>query len=166
MKSILSDGTTVLLRTYNLETDPPLIVKHCFSLSSEEEIRQGDTFFTEKRGRVRLVAEIGGEIHGTVTLGQSEYSLCQHKARLFSVVISSAFRGTGLASLLIEFCKRVAREMGIRILLTDTWETNKRARSFYEKVGFVQYGQLPDGLPSHDGKEDEFEDEILYFMPI
>jgi RimJ/RimL family protein N-acetyltransferase len=48
--------------------------------------------------------------------------------------------------------------------LVDTWANNIRARKFHEKLGFQQYGVLPNGLVNREG--DGYVDEIFYYYNL
>lgn len=165
---MLKDGTDIVFRPYDFEEDPPRLVKHLFTSTSEQNIRDENPFFKEEgKLRVRLVAEIDGELHATLTLIREDLVHGKHIVRVFSSATSETHRGTGLSLQMMEYGKNAACELSIKIMLTDTWASNNRARAFYEKCGFLQYGVLPNGLPALDcGDDVEFEDMILFFMPL
>ena len=74
------------------------------------------------------------------------------------------YRGTGLSQLMFNFTRNWAKIHSGRLMLLETWESNRKARKFYEKIGFRQYGILPKGAKKRNG--DGFEDEIYYFLDL
>ena len=50
------------------------------------------------------------------------------------------------------------------MLLLETSDNNFAAKAFYEKIGFKQYGVLPNGLPNRKGVG--FVDEIHYYFNL
>lgn len=159
----------VLLREYDFKNDPPKLVKHLFDQMNSEmgisKLREGDSWFHDNFiTRVRLVAEINGELYATTTLEGCLGPVKNDKYTLFSVVTAEKYRGTGLSQLLFDFTCRWARNHSGRLLLAETWESNKDARKFYRKMGFRQYGILPKGIKKRSG--DGFEDEIHYFLNL
>ena len=162
-------NTHVTLREYNFDLDPPKLVKYLFDKMNTEdgiaELRKGDESFQNSRvTRVRLVAEIDGELSATCTLEGCLGPVTNDKFTLYSVVTAPAYRGTGLSRLMFNYACQWVKTHGGRMLLVDTWENNLAARAFYEKMGFQQYGVLPNGLVNRDGVG--FVDEIFYFLNL
>lgn len=63
----------------------------------------------------------------------------------------------------MEFAKLWVKQYRARFMLVETWANNVAARKFYEKMGFKQYGCLPDGL-SDRHENQKYVDEIFYFL--
>ena len=74
-----------------------------------------------------LVAEVGGEVIGCVSLVRYNDALCEVR----SLAVRPDFRGQGIASRLVRAALGLAREQGYRRVLTLT-----RAPRLFEKVGF------------------------------
>ncbi len=170
MKKIIRfNDTDLLLREYNFENDPPKMVKYLFdkmnSKAGISELRAGDAWFHDSHViRVRLVAEINGELYATATLEGSLGPLINDKYTLFSVVTAEKYRRTGLSQLLMDFACQWAKNHSGRLMLVETWESNERARKFYEKLGFHQFGILPNGIKKRSG--DGYEGLIYYFLDL
>ena len=163
------NGKTVILREYDRNLDPPKLVKYLFDkMNSEEGIKElieGDKHFdTPNEIQVRLVAEIEGELVATTEVKKSNHVHTPHLFTLYSVVTAPNYQGTGLSKLLFEFVCAWIKEHHGKLLLVDTWENNIPARKFYEKMGFIQYGQLPKGIKERDS--DEYVDNIFYYMNL
>jgi len=165
MEKVSFLNSYVILREYDFESDPEKLVKYLFDkMNSKEgvkELRKEDKIFREATlGLTRFVAEIEGELHATITVEQGNSMWTEHRFRLFSIVTSLQYHGTGLSQLLFQYVKEWIIKQNGNLILVETWEDNKRACSFYEKLGFKQYGCLPNGLKNRNGTG--YVNEILY----
>ena len=61
--------------------------------------------------------------------------------------------GKRVGHILLQTCLAFARKKGLRSLWLGVWEKNTRAISFYEKHGFVRFGEHPFIL-GHDEQTD------------
>ncbi len=162
-------NTQVIFREYNFDLDPPKIVIYLYDQMNSDEgiirLREGDTWFHDPLiTRVRLVAEINGELYATCNLEGCLGRTPNDKFNLSSVATSPNYRGTGLSRLMFNFACQWAKSHGGRMLLVDTWDNNFPAKAFYEKMGFIQYGILPDGLANRKGEG--FVDGIYYYFNL
>jgi ribosomal protein S18 acetylase RimI-like enzyme len=170
MKKVPFQSTHAILREYDMENDPEKLVIHLFNqMKSTEEninsVREGDKWFQDPdHQRKRFVAEIEGDLYATISVGQGMNRLEMHRYRMYSVVTAKQYQGTGLSALLFEYVKEWIEQQNGRLILVETWEDNMRARKFYEKLGFIQYGSLPNGLKNRNGKG--FVPEIFYYFEI
>lgn len=57
--------------------------------------------------------------------------------------VNEAFRGQGLAQLLIKLAEDMARGVGCSSLALHCWADNERARRFYEHQNFALKGEIP-----------------------
>lgn len=60
---------------------------------------------------------------------------------LWRFYLDRPFHGRGVAQMLMDRVKVVARERGAKTLWLGVWERNDRARAFYLKCGFADAGQ-------------------------
>ena len=86
-----------------------------------------------------LVAEIGGEIVGTLQLtfirGLSRKAA--RRAQIEAVRVAGPHRGTGLGEQMIRLAIEIARNAGCSIVQLTTDKRRKDAHRFYERLGFV-----------------------------
>jgi GNAT superfamily N-acetyltransferase len=86
-----------------------------------------------------LVAEIGGEIVGTLQLtfirGLSRKAA--RRAQIEAVRVAGPRRGTGLGEQMIRLAIEIARNAGCSIVQLTTDKRRKDAHRFYERLGFV-----------------------------
>lgn len=81
-----------------------------------------------------LLAELGGLAAGCVALRPLSADRCEMK-RLY---VRAAFRGAGLAGILVERVMASARERGYAEMYLDTLPEMRAARVMYEMLGFRQ----------------------------
>jgi GNAT superfamily N-acetyltransferase len=94
-----------------------------------------------------LLAELGGVAAGCVALRALDAGRCEMK-RLY---VRAAFRGAGLAGLLIERVIAHARALGYREMYLDTLPEMRAARLMYDMLGFRACAPyLPEPTPGAD----------------
>ena len=168
-KAVDLNGKTILLREYELETDPSKLAKNLYDqIKTEVQIQElrasMKKWYNNSHTRVILVAECDQELITSLMLDGCLGPTPNEKFQFYAVVTAEHFRGTGVSQLLFSFAKEWVRQFNARILLVDTWANNIRARKYYEKLGFKQYGCLPQGLENRQGEG--YVDEIFYYMNI
>ncbi|MCY3410004.1 MAG: GNAT family N-acetyltransferase [Candidatus Heimdallarchaeota archaeon] len=162
------DEEKYIFREYNFDNDVYAITTYLYDeMRGEEGIKQlleGDKFFLEKPDhRKRYVVEYNGELHSSaVVVSEEVYPF--NRFSLYSVVTSKQMRGSGITSFLLKNIFEILRRKNARFLLTSTSENNNAARNFFKKIGFIQYGSLPNGIPCVNS--DSLCDEILYYYQI
>lgn len=82
------------------------------------------------------------------------------RAHLVAMWVAPSYRGTGLASAIVERIAAWARGVGVTVLAATVTEHNGRAIAFYEKVGF-QF--LPERRP---WRRDPSKDEIAIELDV
>jgi ribosomal protein S18 acetylase RimI-like enzyme len=94
-------------------------------------------------GRVVLGALQDGALVGTVTLLLDLPPNQPHRGEIAKMMTRVQCRGRGIATSLMREAERIARERG-RFLLTLDTAAEDGAGPFYEKLGFVRAGEIPD----------------------
>jgi GNAT superfamily N-acetyltransferase len=94
-------------------------------------------------GRVVLGAMEDGELVGTVTLLLDCPPNQPHRGEIAKMMVRVDRRGRGVARALVAEAERIARERGRTLLTLDT-AADEGAGPFYEKLGYVQAGVIPD----------------------
>ena len=122
-----------------------------------EKINNGDG--------VLLICTINGEIVGIsgVTRNQNSRRRALHTG-IFGISIKKEFRGQGIGH---ELAKSVIDQAkmnidGMRIVTLTVYQPNKQAKQLYEKLGFKEYGYLPQGI----WYKDSYIDEISMYLPV
>ena len=70
----------------------------------------------------------------SVNLQRGEYGVCH------AVAIETSLQGKGLGKQIVEFCIRLAKELGYKAIRLDVVPDNLPARKLYEKCGFRYIG--------------------------
>ncbi|HEY3062014.1 MAG TPA: GNAT family N-acetyltransferase [Chloroflexota bacterium] len=97
----------------------------------------------EEGGRVVLGALEDGELVSTVTLLLDCPPNQPHRGEIAKMMTRVSRRGRGLARALMIEAERIAVERGRTLLTLDT-ASDEGAGPFYEKLGFVKVGEIPD----------------------
>ncbi|HEV7665440.1 MAG TPA: N-acetyltransferase [Chloroflexota bacterium] len=97
----------------------------------------------EAGGRVVLGAMEGERLLGTVTLHLDCPPNQPHRGEIAKLMTSLGCRGRGIARALMVEAERIARLRGRTLLTLDT-ATDGGAGPFYEKLGYVKAGIIPD----------------------
>ena len=97
----------------------------------------------EAGARVVLGAMEDGELVGTVTLLLDCPPNQPHRGEIAKMMTRVSRRGHGIARALMLEAERIARERGRTLLTLDT-AAEDGAGPFYEKLGFVKAGVIPD----------------------
>ena len=94
-----------------------------------------------------LLAELGGVPAGCVAMRRIDAARCEMK-RLY---VRAAFRGAGLAGLLVDRIIQQARAAGYREIFLDTLPAMRAARLLYDMLGFRSCAPyLPEPTPGAD----------------
>jgi ribosomal protein S18 acetylase RimI-like enzyme len=93
--------------------------------------------------RVVLGAWRDSELAASLTLDLATPPNQPHRADLAKMMTRLAHRGHGLARSLVIEAERLAAERGRTLLTLDTAE-DEGAAGFYEKLGYVRAGLIPD----------------------
>lgn len=92
------------------------------------------------------VTENGGapEVVGFAYWSRRDGATEQPHADISRVAVSSRARGGGLGRRLVEGLIDYARKVGVEILTLDCRGNNHAAMHVYERLGFEEYGRIPD----------------------
>src|SRR5438045_8707944 len=84
-----------------------------------------------------------GQLVGTVTLHLDCPPNQPHRGEIAKMMTRLNRRGQGIARTLMVEAERIAQERGRTLLTLDT-ATEEGAGPFYEKLGFIKAGVIPD----------------------
>jgi len=133
----------LMLEAYGLHPD-------AFTSSVAERSRLPLTWWESRLSAEPQAAELvlgaflDGALAGVVGLSFESREKLRHKARLFGMYVPANRRGNGLGTTLVQAALDAARlRSEVRTVHLTVSETNQRARSLYEKCGFVAFGLEP-----------------------
>lgn len=91
-----------------------------------------------------LVAERDGEICGMAVLNciskpESPFMFQRDFMDVDEFCVAEKYRRQGVATEMIEFIKKYAKDKGFQRLELNMWEFNEGALKFYESIGFETY---------------------------
>ena len=98
-----------------------------------------------------IVARLGDEVVGVVVLFPSRNPNSQHRAEIGKVLVHRRARGRGLGSGLMAAVEDLARADGRWLLILDT-QTGSDAERLYRRLGWVEFGVVPDHSLAADGR--------------
>lgn len=160
----LQDGI-VYLRRYKIETDPEKLVVYLYDKMKTKEgiqqLRDSDTRFLKRKNlEARFVAEFEGELIASLELNTEYWN--KEGYHMYSVITAPLFRGTGISQMLFQYVCRWVKSQGKKLITTDTYGDNLRALSFFNKIGFIQFGIIPKVIETTEGnKVDQI---FLYYL--
>jgi GNAT superfamily N-acetyltransferase len=102
--------------------------------------------------RTRFLAEVDGEVAGTVGAGPGEFS---GSAALTALWVDPRFRGRGVGSALVEAVLGWAADHGFSQVLLWVTEVNRNAERLYVHHGFARTGRASVVRPGEAGVENE-----------
>lgn len=102
-------------------------------------------------GLALWVAEIDGQLVGSVQLGPCLKPNGRHRGELMKLLVLQRARGRGVASLLMDALERDARADGLTLLVLDTL-VGSQAEAIYRHRGWLHYGSVPDYAAHPDGR--------------
>lgn len=92
--------------------------------------------------RILLVAEIDGEIAGTVQLVLETRPNGNHRAEVSKLLVHTDYRRRGIARALMQHIEAEARAAGRTLLVLDT-QTGEPAEELYVQLGYARTGVVP-----------------------
>lgn len=105
----------------------------------------------------------GRRLIGLITLIRDGQLKARHKAAIYGVYVTPAFRGVGVGRLLLAETLKTALALdGLRQIRLGVVAANRPAVRFYRAAGFVEYGRERQALLI-DGR---FHDEILMMLRL
>ncbi|AWO01884.1 hypothetical protein DLD77_09340 [Chitinophaga alhagiae] len=120
-----------------------------FDLKKEENFIQS---YLKHPDHLFLVAEVEGEVVGSVSLNQGNFAKQHHRAMLGIGVLHS-YWNMGIGRRLLTAAVRWAEaHPKIAIIHFEVLATNERAIQLYRNFNFVEHGRIPNGIRQPDGR--------------
>jgi len=157
---------TVQIRAYE-EKDIPEMVNIWNQVVEDGVAFPQEDFLTEQTGKeffsqqsYTAVAEGSGKILGLYILHPNNVGRCGHICNA-SYAVDRQARGLHIGEKLVTDCLKQAKTLGFRLLqFNAVVACNVHARHLYERLGFVQLGEIPGGFRMKDG---HYENICLYY---
>lgn len=119
----------------------------------------------EKGDAVNLICTIDGKLVGIA--GVERKISARNRGRhigIFGISVKKEYRGDGIGQeLSVSVIDESKKAMsGLRMLTLSVYKPNEVAYTLYRKLGFVEYGTLPQGILFHG----EYIDEIEMYLKL
>ncbi|ONI85702.1 GNAT family N-acetyltransferase [Saccharothrix sp. ALI-22-I] len=109
-----------------------------------------------------VVARVDGVLRGTATWRRSDSEVFGHMAEVRRVTSHPAARGLGLGSRLVRAVIEHARAAGLEMLTLGVRGNNHGAIQLYERLGFREWGRLPNVIAVGDMRFDD----VRMYLPL
>jgi acetyltransferase len=113
--------------------------------------------------RIVLAAVDGDCVVGCAHLVPATTPNGHHRAEVQKVLVHSGYRRRGIAQALMAAIEDEARAIGRWLLVLDT-EEGSGAQAFYERLGYISAGGIPDFALSADGTQ--YRANVYYFKRL
>ncbi|MBI2011969.1 GNAT family N-acetyltransferase [Candidatus Daviesbacteria bacterium] len=117
-----------------------------FTLEQEEDYLKDQLEKIEAKKVVKLIAFIDGKFVGTADIFMK--AQVESHVGVFGIIVANGYRSEGIGRLLMEnVIKESLKEMPqLRIVELSVFANNPLALDFYKKMGFIEFGRLPEGV--------------------
>lgn len=132
------------------------------TLESETKYLKSRLEDIQNKKAVHLLAFSGNKLIASTEIHLQDKT--EKHVGVFGISVIKDYRGEGLGKILMELVLKETKENipGIKIVSLKVYSTNEIGRYLYKKLGFVEYGTLPNGIV----RGDKFEDEIMMYKNI
>jgi ribosomal protein S18 acetylase RimI-like enzyme len=133
-------GEITFRDTYTVYNTPENMEKHVaknFSLHQvETELRDSNNQYIVCENEQGLVAFVK-LVKNHSTDGLTEENVVE----IERIYVLKTFHGQQLGRKLIDFCTEWAKAQGFEVIWLGVWEHNQNALKFYEKMGYLRFGE-------------------------
>jgi RimJ/RimL family protein N-acetyltransferase len=132
------------------------------TLESEKKWLEDRLKEIEEKKSVHLLVFSGDALAGASEIHMMDRT--EKHIGILGITIAKKFRGEGIGKTLMDLIiKEAKKELPeLKIITLEVFSTNEIARNMYKKVGFIEYGLLPEGI-TRNGK---FEDGVLMYKKV
>lgn len=133
-----------------------------FKLEDEKKWLEKTIEKIKKKEKVYLMAFIDGQFVGSSDIELA--SMIRSHIGIFGIVVDSDFRGHGVGKLLMELVIKEAIKniKDLKIITLECFAENEIAISLYQKMGFIEFGRLPEGLK----RKGKFSDQLFMYLKV
>ena len=141
------------------------VVREGVAFPQDEELTEDSakTFFVSQSYTGIAVDDKTSEVVGLYILHPNNVGRCGHICNT-SYAVKEGMRGLHIGEQLVKDSLKVGAELGFRILqFNAVVATNSHALHLYERLGFTQFGRIPQGFRMKDG---HYEDIIPHYIHL
>lgn len=155
-KRVLQNGATIEIKPY----------EDSFADSLARNLFQGVSIETIIQQRTDLLAPGPEEVYSVCVIVDSKVvGVCtgvrkrwfgkRHRIEMIQVVVKDEFHGLGIARFMMAEIAKHFKKYEVEIVQISVEATNANAIAAYERIGFVRFGVLENGLRHNDKYSDE-----------
>ncbi|WP_375397206.1 GNAT family N-acetyltransferase [uncultured Sphingomonas sp.] len=142
------------------------MARRCFTQTFGNLYRQSDlaAFLDTTFGAAGLVGDLGDPDYAVrlATEDEAIIGYCKigpvafpgdwppHAIELHQLYVLAPWQGTGVAATLMDWAAGHARAVGAREMILSVYVDNHRARAFYERRGFLEFGKYVFMVGDHE----------------
>jgi RimJ/RimL family protein N-acetyltransferase len=132
------------------------------SLKDEKKYVAGKIKNIKNKKSVHLLGFINNELVANSDIDMKE-KVFSHIGN-FGLIVAKKYRGEGIGKIIMNAVLEESEKniKDLKIVILGVFANNPIAQNLYKKLGFIEYGRLPEGL-KHKGN---FVDEILMYKKI
>jgi ribosomal protein S18 acetylase RimI-like enzyme len=106
-------------------------------LSGNDDSRKSIKIFLDKNPNTCFVAELDGEIIGTIMAGNDG-----RRGHIYHLMVKSEYRNNGIGKTLLIKTERALKKEGIRKIFLVAFKENKNGNKFWEGNGYEKRNDL------------------------
>ncbi|SFX35259.1 Protein N-acetyltransferase, RimJ/RimL family [Thermoactinomyces sp. DSM 45891] len=157
-KAHVSDAERLLDYGLNIAEESPFLIITPEEMKAEDVSSEENWIKSfESSGNVLLVAEIEGEIVGSLNCNRPKRSRVRHIGTM-GIAVRKAYWNQKVGTELIETLFEWAKENEVEEIQLTVLKNNDRAIYVYQKLGFQVIGERPRAMKYEDGT---YADEVL-----
>lgn len=119
----------------NSAADMQTYVEHKFSIEHlQKELSHPESFFYFAQNENDILGYL------KLNLGKAQTETRDNAIEIERIYVDESFHGKGIGKLLMEYAIQFAKERGSAKIWLGVWEHNTKAIHFYQKNGFVEFG--------------------------
>ncbi|MDO5062054.1 MAG: GNAT family N-acetyltransferase [Peptostreptococcaceae bacterium] len=141
--------TVEYLKTVMGESDFLYSYPEEITMSAEEEAKMIKGF-NESDSTLMLVVKMDGRLIANAMITRLTKKKMCHRGNV-AVSVLKEFWNLGIGKKLLLCLEDYAKEWGLSQLELDYFSGNERGRVLYEKIGFIQVGEIPNAFILKDG---------------
>ena len=152
LRNAEEDDAASLIKFMKITTgEPPFLIREPdeFSLTIEQE----KIFIKEQKDNPRalmLIATVDEKHIGNCSLnGIGQYRRYAHRCEV-AIALYQKYCGTGIGKLMLERILTIAKKAGYEQAELEVIATNEYAINLYRKLGFEEYGKIPNNMRYSD----------------
>lgn len=129
---------------------------------SEEKFAENELKRIENHEAIMLLALCDDKIIGVS--GIDLKPRVENHVGIFGITIAKEFRGDGIGKMFMQLAieEAIKQMPTLKIIILGVFSNNPIAQSLYKKMGFVEYGNLPNGMKHRN----EFVDHLEMYLNV